>query len=153
MQHNSQNTHSISGYIVALYALIKGKHFLSLTGFHKRRNCSKSDMQKFLLFCHRLRLRHKRLVHLIPSFLFFALSTMDAHSMLTICIRRTPRHANRFKMCIGFLLGQSYMFILVATLLLICCSAFLFHSIGGYFVSRRKWRRGMTLPLQLQMIC
>lgn len=71
MQHNSQNTHSISGYIVALYALIKGKHFLSLTGFHKRRNCSKSDMQKFLLFCHRLRLRHKRLVHLIPSFLFF----------------------------------------------------------------------------------
>lgn len=47
-------------------------HFVQSLVSPKKRNYLKSDMQKFLLCYHRLRFRHIRLVHLIPSIFFFA---------------------------------------------------------------------------------
>lgn len=63
----------------------------------KRRNYLKSDMHKVLLFHYRL--RH---ICLIPSISPFFFRTRRSDLVLTICIRQAPRHANGFKMCIGF---------------------------------------------------
>lgn len=108
---NSRRTHSIlqhtfmhsssSSHSMCLLSLIT--FFLVLARFHKRRNYLKSDMQKVLVFYHRLRTYTSRSSHSINTIFFGCVCCVRSSFLFamhislhipTICIRQASRHAN-----------------------------------------------------------
>lgn len=105
-------------------------HTSSSSSSSRRRNYLKSDMHKVLLFHYRL--RH---ICLIPSISPFFFLSRRSDLVLTICIRQAPRHANGFKMCIGFVVCVKLHFHSG------CNSVLIFRSFVHSFIQMAFWYR------------